>query len=100
MHYVIAYDIADDRLRARVAKTLARRGCWRLQKSVFLAPDFSPDELAALRAALRQLLLARHDPADSVLCLPIERDLLADNFWLPADTPPDALTQKVYKLLF
>ena len=100
MHYLISYDIADDRLRTRAVKVLARHGCRRLQKSVFLARDFSPEELQRLRAELLPLLQTRADPADSLLCLPIERDLLRDNFWLPAGMPEDALIKKTYKLLF
>jgi CRISPR-associated protein Cas2 len=100
MHYAITYDISDDRLRNRLSKTLAKRGCWRLQKSVFLAPDFDPVEISKLRTELMQILASKRSPSDSLLCLPVERDLLSDNFWVPADLPADVLTKKIYKMLF
>jgi len=100
MHYAISYDISDDRLRERVVKILARHGCRRLQKSVFLARDFTAAELSKLRAALAPLMDRLRAPGDSLICLPVERDLLRDNLWAPADAPDDALIQKTYKLLF
>ena len=60
--YIIAYDIASDTRRARVAATLESYGD-RVQYSVFLI-DAKPAKLVRLRAALR----ANIDPVtDSIL---------------------------------
>lgn len=37
MLYLIAYDIEDNRVRAQIAKYLIKKGCMRIQKSVYLA---------------------------------------------------------------
>ena len=37
MNYLIFYDIADDKVRVQISKYLIKRGCKRIQKSVFLA---------------------------------------------------------------
>lgn len=100
MHYLIAYDIGADRLRTRIAKTLQRHGCLRLQRSVFFARDYLPAELHSLHLAIENLMTNHAAPADSIVCFPIERDLAANVFWRPAGVPPDALIEKTYKLLF
>ena len=72
MHYVICYDLENDRLRDRVAKLLQKQGCSRVQRSVFVARGLERREYSALRTALRRLL-ARHPcgPADSLLFIPL-----------------------------
>lgn len=100
MHYLIAYDIGADRLRTRVAKTLQRHGCLRIQRSVFFARDYLPAELQSLRQEIDRLMIQYAAAADSFVCFPIERDLAAGVFWRPAGVPPDALIEKTYKLLF
>ena len=37
MNYLIMYDIEDNRVRRQVAKYLEKKGCLRIQKSVFMA---------------------------------------------------------------
>jgi len=80
-NYLISYDISDDRLRTRAAKLLERRGCKRLQKSVFFAPRYSARELRDLRAELRQLLKQGKVETDSVLCVPVSQKLLEQLLW-------------------
>ncbi len=76
MHYFIAYDITHDRLRRKVIKILERNGCVRVQKSVFLGGYIAP---AHYREMLQQLqaLLEKGEETDSVMFIPIEKDLLA-----------------------
>lgn len=78
--FFLSYDIADDRLRTRLAKLLEKHGCKRLQKSVFLAPNFEPKEVQALRKACERLLQHRA-PGDSLLCIPATRQYLPDLVW-------------------
>lgn len=54
MRYVVAYDIEDDRVRARMAKLLTRYGV-RVQKSVFEC-DLEPETLARLQRRLHEEL--------------------------------------------
>ncbi len=78
--YFLSYDISDDRLRTRLSKLLEKHGCKRLQKSVFLAPNFEPKELTTLRKACERLLQHRA-PGDSLLCIPATRQYLSDLVW-------------------
>lgn len=80
-HYLISYDISNDRLRNHAAKVLTRHGCKRLQKSVFLAPDFEPRELRRLREDLTRMLHTDADSSDSLLCVPITKNYLQDVLW-------------------
>ena len=50
MHWVVAYDVSENRRRARVAKRLERAGL-RVQKSVFLI-DVPPYKLRSLMREL------------------------------------------------
>ncbi|MCS7035353.1 MAG: CRISPR-associated endonuclease Cas2 [Saprospiraceae bacterium] len=78
MHYVITYDIEDDRLRTKTAKVLQRHGCARVQKSVFVAPNLEKKHLALLQNALQRLLNKRIQPTDSLLIIPLRDDLAAE----------------------
>jgi len=80
-NYLISYDISSDRLRTKVAKILERHGCKRIQKSVFFAPRYLPDELKRLRADLSKLLTRAAEPADSILCVPIQKQYLVEVIW-------------------
>ena len=59
MRYVIAYDVSDDRRRARVARFLEGWGR-RVQKSLFEC-DLDRDELEAVIRRLNELLDLRED---------------------------------------
>lgn len=56
---LIAYDIPDDRRRARLAKVLERHGD-RVQYSVFVV-DSSPARLIRLRAAVQEVIVNAED---------------------------------------
>ncbi|MCC6461564.1 MAG: CRISPR-associated endonuclease Cas2 [Saprospiraceae bacterium] len=71
MHYIICYDIENDRLREKTAKALARHGCSRVQKSVFVAPALPKKHLLRLQADLQRLLAGHLAPGDSVLLVPL-----------------------------
>lgn len=53
MFTVIAFDIVDDRVRYRVVKLL-REYAFRVQKSVFEAPELAPNEFHRLREAVEE----------------------------------------------
>jgi CRISPR-associated endonuclease Cas2 len=72
MHYVISYDIGDDRLRAKVAQTLLRHGADRVQKSVFVLARLDSRALVVLRRVLTDVLAqGKHSPEDSILVVPV-----------------------------
>ncbi len=78
--YFLSYDISSDRLRNRLAKTLEKHGCKRIQKSLFLAPNFEPRELQRLRDDCTRTLKHR-DPGVSLLCIPATRQYLSELVW-------------------
>ena len=75
MHYVLCYDIENDRLRDRVAKQFAKNGCLRIQKSVFVAPHLLKKDLQRLRNDLNRVF-ARSPLAatDSILVIPLPNE--------------------------
>ncbi len=81
MTYLICYDISDDALRTRLSKRLDKAGCVRLQKSVFMAPDFDVRRLTILRGGIMKLLPPTLSPDESVIVIPIEKNNLSDIVW-------------------
>ena len=79
--YFISYDIADDRLREKIAALLQREGCTRVQKSVFFAPKFAIKELRALQAGLHALANGKLEDNDSILCVPVTQKHLPGLLW-------------------
>lgn len=81
MTYIICYDITDNKLRLKIAKRLERAGCLRLQKSVFVAPDFDAKRLAILRGGIKRLLPTTLLPDESIIVIPIEKDNTGEMLW-------------------
>jgi hypothetical protein len=107
MTYLICYDISNDKLRDRLAKRFERAGCVRLQKSVFIAPDFDLRRLAQLRGGIAKILpFPKGTPmeqlgwGESVLVMTIEKDNLSDIVWAGDALFISTLLQKVlFKIL-
>lgn len=57
--YIVAYDIADDKRRARVANFLKRFGV-RAQFSVFIV-DLRPTRMVSLRSGLESIINGQED---------------------------------------
>ena len=74
MNYFVSYDIRSDRRRTRLSQLLLRHGGRRIQKSVFFIQDFDRPALEALLGAAGQLLAPSTHPADSLLCIPADRE--------------------------
>jgi CRISPR-associated protein Cas2 len=100
MTYLICYDITDDHLRTRLAKRLEKAGCVRLQKSVFLAPNFEAKRLAILRGGIKRIITIGLSPDESVIAIPIDKDNLSDIVWAGDAAHIQTLTHKwLFKLL-
>ena len=82
MHYIISYDISDDKLRLKISKLLLASGCFRLQKSVFIAPNFPTKQIKLLKQDVLKML---HCPAqrdtDSILCFRITPKQVPGIWW-------------------
>ena len=85
MNFFICYDISDDKRRLRLSKLLQREGCERVQKSVFVAPDFERAEMLRLKTKIEKLLNVLYtdnsSADDSVMYIPLDNDAVADVIW-------------------
>lgn len=72
MIFFVMYDIEHNKVRTHIAKYLIRKGCVRLQKSVFIAqkPRIVFDELHKTLKEVQDL----YDNEDSILFLPVSTD--------------------------
>lgn len=90
-HYLITYDVADDKRRTRLFKTLEGEGD-HAQYSVFFC-DLNRAEIAALRSRIVEII---HDREDQVLILDLgqaERPL--DQGLEVLGSPYDPLTRTI-----
>ena len=74
MLFFVMYDIESDKVRRLVVKYLQRKGCTRVQKSIFLA-DLPTEQYQKIRADLTEVQSA-YDNDDSILVVPISTDHL------------------------
>ncbi|MGM9740220.1 MAG: CRISPR-associated endonuclease Cas2 [Candidatus Cryptobacteroides sp.] len=74
MLFFVMYDIEDDKVRRYVVKYLEKRGCMRIQKSIFLAnqPVAIFDEIKNDLEAVQKV----YENDDSILVVPITADYL------------------------
>lgn len=94
-NYLISYDISEDKLRTKTAKMLIRCGCYRIQKSVFLAPNFGIDEIRQLQNDLKQMLSAVAGAADSVFCVPMTKAQLQEMQWIGNKSDMEAYFKEI-----
>ena len=74
MLFFVMYDIESNKVRQQVSKYLLRLGCFRIQRSIFLA-DLSPESYDKIRSDLTEVQ-AYYDNEDSILIVPVSTDLL------------------------
>jgi len=69
MLYLMMYDIADNKVRREISKYLQKKGCYRIQKSVFLAqlPTKVYEEICY---DLKEVQ-AMYENEDSILLIPL-----------------------------
>ena len=68
------YDIESNKVRRLVAKYLIRQGCFRIQRSIYLA-DLPAEKCEQIKADLAEVQAA-YDNSDSIMVVPISTDLL------------------------
>lgn len=74
MTFFIMYDITDNKIRHHVAKYLQRKGCIRMQKSVFLGSG-STKTYKEINDTLRDINTLYHNE-DSIMIFPVDADLV------------------------
>lgn len=74
MLFFVMYDIESTKVRNQIVKYLIKKGCTRVQKSIFLAdlPTVDYDEIRTNLTEVQQC----YDNEDSILIVPISTDYL------------------------
>lgn len=72
MLYMIMYDIENNKIRTHVAKYLMKKGCLRIQKSVYLAKS-SPAVMKEIGQILKEINEV-YDNEDSIFLLPVPEE--------------------------
>jgi CRISPR-associated endonuclease Cas2 len=70
--YLIAYDIEDNKIRTQIAKYLIKKGCMRIQKSVYLAKS-SRTTYNEIHETLRDIN-TMYKNQDSIFVLPVPEE--------------------------
>lgn len=74
MIFFVMYDIASNKVRRAVVKYLQRRGCHRVQRSIFLA-DVKPEVCNQIQQDLAAVQ-AMYDNKDSIFIVPLSVDYI------------------------
>ena len=74
MLFFVMYDIESNKVRHQVAKYLLKMGCYRIQRSIFLA-DLTPERYEKIRTELTEMQ-SYYENEDSILIVPVSTDLL------------------------
>lgn len=74
MTFFVLYDITDNKIRHHVAKYLQRKGCIRMQKSVFLGSG-NTKTYKEINDTLRDINTLYHNE-DSIMIFPVDADLV------------------------
>jgi CRISPR-associated endonuclease Cas2 len=72
MLFFVMYDIENNKVRTQIAKYLIKKGCTRVQRSIFLA-DLNPTVYEELRSDLTEVQ-AMYDNHDSILVVPVSTE--------------------------
>ncbi|MBS4056306.1 MAG: CRISPR-associated endonuclease Cas2 [Bacteroidales bacterium] len=74
MLFFVMYDIENNKVRTQIAKYLLKKGCTRIQRSIFLA-DLDQPNFEQIKSDLAEVQ-ACYENFDSILVVPISTDYL------------------------
>ncbi len=98
MVYFIMYDIENNKVRSLIAKYLLKKGCTRVQKSIFLA-DSERTRFDEIQKELREVQEC-YDNDDSILLVPVSTDLLQSMKIIGKNVDFDLILKKRNTLFF
>lgn len=98
MIFFVMYDIEDNKVRHQVFKYLMRMGCYRVQRSVFLA-DLPNQKYDQIRKDLTEVQAA-YENNDSILVVPISTDYLTAMKIIGQTIDVDVITKTRNTLFF
>ena len=74
MLFFVMYDIESNKVRQQIAKYLLKMGCFRVQRSIFLA-ELDPEKYERIRSDLTEVQ-SYYDNHDSILIVPVSTELI------------------------
>lgn len=74
MLFFVMYDLESNKVRYQVSKYLLKMGCFRIQRSIFLA-ELSPERYEQIRSDLTEVQ-SYYENQDSILIVPVSTELL------------------------
>ena len=98
MLFFVMYDIESNKVRYNVVKYLDRMGCYRIQKSIFLA-DLSMDKYEKIKTDLAEIQ-SLYDNHDSIIVCPVSSDLLRSMKIIGQNINLDIITHSKNTLFF
>ncbi len=98
MFFFVMYDIESNKVRRYVVKYLERKGCTRVQKSIFLA-NLSMEKYQNIRNDLAEVQAA-YANEDSILIVPITTDYLRSMKVIGQNIDLDIITHTQSTLFF
>ena len=98
MLFFVMYDIESNKVRYNIVKYLERMGCYRIQKSIFLA-NLSTEKCEDIKRALAEVQ-SLYDNHDSIIVCPVSSDLLRSMKIIGQNINLDLITQSKTTLFF
>lgn len=98
MLFFVMYDIESNKVRQQVAKYLLKMGCFRIQRSIFLA-DLTPEKYGQIRSDLTEVQ-SYYDNQDSILVVPVSTELLKSMKIIGKSIDVDIIMQTKNTLFF
>jgi len=98
MNFFVMYDIQDDKMRKKVADFLQEKGCYRVQKSIFLA-ELPRDTFKAIYNALAELK-EEYGNDDSLFLVPLAEDDLNSMKVIGPDVDMDMALMRQNTMIF
>lgn len=98
MLFFVMYDIESNKVRSQVVKYLIKKGCIRVQKSIFLA-DLDTRVYEEIRNDLAEVQAA-YENQDSILIIPLSTDFLRSMKVIGKSVNLDIITHSKSTLFF
>ncbi len=98
MIFFVMYDIESNKVRTLVSKYLEKKGCTRIQKSIFLA-DLDRNIFDEIRSDLVEVQSC-YENKDSIILVPISTDYLQSMKVIGQTVDVDIITKSINTLFF
>jgi CRISPR-associated protein Cas2 len=98
MLFFIMYDIESNKVRYNIVKYLERMGCYRIQKSIFLA-NLSMEKYERIKRDMVEVQ-SLYENHDSIIVCPVSSDILRSMKIIGQNINLDLITQSKNTLFF